>query len=170
MREFLSEENIDLHREYLRNMKLKYSILTDSIPSLRDAGFKHIGRMKMTDRDRRDALGLFSEIRMHDVFFSSFSSTRFLPSALAARCFGSEASLLNEIYRQALLLPYGFASVYVVGGRPCVRGSISSEELLSYGDPVLAIDVSEHAYFMDYRFDKDRYLVCALPYLDMTKI
>ena len=35
---------------------------------------------------------------------------------------------------------------------------------------VRAIDVCEHAYFADYGFDKQRYLISALPYLDITKL
>jgi UDP-N-acetylglucosamine--N-acetylmuramyl-(pentapeptide) pyrophosphoryl-undecaprenol N-acetylglucosamine transferase len=73
-KEFLSEENIDLHREYVRQKKLKYSIIEGSVPEFKGAEVKDIYRMKISARDKTDAIDLLSEITAHDIFFSSFSS------------------------------------------------------------------------------------------------
>lgn len=170
MNEFLSDENIALHREYIITKKLKYSILESSIEKLRGANVKDIFRMKLDARDRRDALLLLPEIRLHDVYFSSFSKTRFSHSALITESYGNEAAFLNEVYRICMSIRYGFVCIFLVGGRVAVQGFEGFEDVFRFADPLLAVDVCEHAYFMDYGFDKERYLICALPYLDITKI
>ena len=170
MNEFLSEENIALHREYLRTKKLKYSILESSIPKLRDAEVKDVFRMRLDSRDKRDIVLLLPEIKLHDVYFSSFGKTRFPHSALIAKSHGSEAAFLNEVYRSCIATMYGFVCVFLVGDRTVIYGFENYEDVFKFGVPLLAVDVCEHAYFMDYGFDKERYLLSALPYLDITKL
>ena len=41
-------------------------------------------------------------------------------------------------------------------------------ELLKTCGNVLAVDLSEHAYFTDYGFDKSEYVRNLLPYLDLS--
>lgn len=170
MNEFLSEENIALHREYLRNKKLKYSIIESSVPMLKGAKIKDVLRMRLKPYDRRDALILLPEIVAHEIFFSSFGKARFPHSDLVTDGWGNEASFLNEIFRVGMTLKCGFVCVYSFGARIIIRGFEDTLDVFEFGEPKLTIDVFEHAYFMDYGFDKERYLISALPYLDITKL
>jgi hypothetical protein len=168
--EFLSEENIAMHREYLRNKRLRYSILESSIPTLKGAGVRDIMRMRLDPRDKRDALLLLPEIKAHEIFFSSFSEARFPHSDTVSDGWGNEAAFLNEIFRQGMSLTHGFVCVYLSGSRITVKGFGDLSDVFRLADPVLAVDVSEHAYFLDYGFDRERYLISALPYLDLIKL
>ena len=51
-----------------------------------------------------------------------------------------------------------------------MRGGFDGLSLCLPAPPALAIDVSEHAYFLDYGFDKQRYIMAALPFLDLSKL
>ena len=166
----MSEESIAMHREYLRNKRLRYSIFESSIPTLKGAEIRGVLRMRLKQYDRRDALSLLTEIKLHDLFFSSFSSARFPHSDLVCDGWGNEAAFLNEIFRVGMTLGCGFVCIYFLGARITVRGFVNCLDVFKFGEPLLALDVFEHAYFMDYGFDKERYLISALPYLDITKI
>ncbi len=170
MNRFLSEESIALHREYIRLKRLKYSIIESSVPALRGADIRDIYRMKISLCDRRDALDLLSQIRLHELFFSSFSDRIYPRSPLIASAYGSEADFLNLIYKRAVDLPYGFVLIYLLGGRVEVREIADFTGAFRSHVPALAIDVCEHVYFTDYGFDKERYLSLALPYLDLNRL
>ena len=170
MNRFLSEENINLHRDYVNVKRLKYSIIESSVPALRGAEIQDVYRMKIRERDKRDALDLLSEISAHDVFFSSFSQSQFPRSEMVRAEYGSEANFLNLLYKHAMKLPYGFVLVYLIGGRIKVLSTADFVSALRYELPLLAIDACEHSYFMDYGFDKERYLLSLLPYLDIAKL
>ena len=170
MNEFLSEESIAMHSEYVRGKRLKYSIIESSVMGLHGLSVLDIYRLKMTDRDRRDSISLLTEIRLHEIFFSSFISSRYPHSDMVVRAYGSEASFLNELYRLCLLQHYGFVCVYQRRGKISADGFSDLENAFTHGEPLLAIDVCEHAYFLDYGFDKERYLVSALPYLDIARL
>ena len=165
--EFLSEESISLHKEYVRQKRLKYSILESYLPELRGASVADLFRLRMGKKDRADALSLLPEIVLHDVFFSSFCEEKNPSSRAIAELYGSEASFLNVLYRLALKHPYGFIGI---GRRASVCVFSGDAEALRYDAPLLAIDLCEHAYFPDYGFDRERYLVEALSHLDLKKI
>ena len=170
MNHFLSEENIALHREYLRQLKLKYSILEDSVEGLKGAELRDIYRMKISQRDRSDAIGFLSEIKAHDIFFSSFSGEAYPRSDTVRKAYGSEAAFLNQLYRRCLSQKFGFVFVYAFNGGVEIEGFTDERDAFRYGTPILAIDVCEHTYFLDYGFDKERYLLSSLPYLDISKL
>ena len=170
MVEFLSEENINLHRDYVRNTKLKYSIIESSISKLKGAGVREVLSMKLSQRDKDDALRLLPEIAIHDIYFSSFDDRRFPHSALVAKHWGSESAFLNEVYRNCMAIKYGFVAIFRFRNIIAVKGFEDCLEIFKAGTPLLAVDVCEHVYFMDYGFDKERYLVNALSYLDITKL
>ena len=170
MNRFLSEESIALHREYIRLKRLKYSIIECSVTALQGADILDIYRMKISSRDRRDALDLLSQIRLHELFFSSFSERLYPRSSLVSSTYGSEANFLNLIYKCALDLPHGFVAIYCNGGRVDVREITDHTDAFRSRVPTLALDVCEHVYFTDYGFDKERYLSSALPYLDLTRL
>ena len=170
MNEFLSDENITRHREYIRMQRLKYSIFESSFPELVGADFSRACRVRLKHRDRTDALSLLSNIEMHDIFFSSFSSSPYPRSKRISKQYGSESGFLNEVYGICMGAIFGFIAVYDLKGEVNIRAFERCEEALTFGRPTLAIDVCEHAYFMDYGFDKERYLIGALPYLDIGRI
>lgn len=170
MNHFLSEENIALHREYLRQLRLKYSIFEDSIEGLKGAELRDVYRMKISQRDRSDAINFLSEIKAHEIFFSSFSGEAYPRSDTVRKAYGSEAAFLNQLYRRCLSQRFGFVFVYALKDRIIVEGFDDYEDAFRIGTPTLAIDVCEHVYFMDYGFDKERYLLSSLPYLDISKL
>ena len=170
MNQFLSEENTNMHREYIRQKRLKYSILEDSVRGIRGADIWDLYRLKISERDRADSIGLLTEIKLHDIFFSSFSTVRYQRSPRVASIYGNEAAFLNQLYRLSLTQRYGFVCVYDVNSRIFAKGFDDYEKAFEPGEPLLTIDVCEHAYFMDYGYDKDRYLLAMLPYLDVAKL
>ena len=170
MERFLSEESISHHKDYVRVKRLKFSILESSVPMLKGAEISDVYRMKIDSRDKRDAIELLSEIKLHDVFFSSFSPIPYPRSKVVCDTYGNEANFLNFIYRQALSLPYGFVLIYCFDGKTEVRTCTDFANAFRHLAPALALDVCEHTYFTDYGFDKERYLLAALPYLDLKRL
>lgn len=170
MNTFLSEENIALHSEYQRNIRLKYSIFESSFPMLIGASVRDIMRSGLSSRDKTEAVKLLVERELHNVYFSSFCDLRFSHSPFVADAYGSESAFLNEIFRLAMSLRYGFVLVHSNGENISLSTIGDYENAQRFHRPLLAIDVCEHAYFMDYAFDKERYLMNALPYLDIAKL
>ena len=170
MNKFLSEESIALHREYVRDKRLKYSIIENSVNGLKGASVADLYRIKMTDRDRRDSIALMTEIRLHEIYFLSFTDCIYSRSDAVSEIYGSEASFLNELYKKCLNQRYGFVCVYSSSGRILIDGFYDFESAFYRGEPSLAVDVCEHAYFMDYGYNRERYLLSSLPYLDIAKL
>ena len=165
--EFLSEESIALHKEYVRQKRLKYSIIESYLPAIKGAMVSDIPRLGLSKRDRTDVLELLPEIALHEIYFASFSDTRYVRSEAVSRTFGSEAAYLNRLFSLAKNSDRGFLTV----GRGGVASVVTNlTDAFINGYPVLAVDLCEHAYFLDYGFDKERYLVSCLSYLDLTKI
>ena len=170
MTEFLSEENLTLHNEYLRALLLRYSILQKSISGIIGKNVSEIFRMRLPYAERKDVFALLPEIELHELYFASFCASKNLRSAILCERFGSEAAFLNLLYRLGMQLEYGFIAVNMSGGRiECITAK-DYVDAYRFGVPMLAIDVCEHAYFYDYGFDKSAYLISALPYLDLSKI
>lgn len=170
MLSFISEENYEIHKGYLRTLKLKYSILEKSINDIKNKNIDEIIKQKMKRKDKQDVLELLFDIVLHETFFSSFSDNTFLTSDMISSLFGSEASFLNEVFRFAMRTPSGFICIYRTTDRIHISTSEELDSLYRYGAPELAIDVSEHAYFLDYGFDKERYLRSALPHFNLSRL
>lgn len=170
MNEFLSEENLSLHKEYIRTKRLRYSIIEASFPSLSSADVGRIYRMKIPTRDKRDAIELMAEIKLHDIFFSSFTESPYARSPVVSMRYGSEANFLNTVFRAAMSGRDGFVTIFCSGDDITVDFVRECERAFRSYTPMLAVDVCEHAYFMDYGFDKERYLLSALPYLDIARL
>ena len=165
--EFLSEENIALHKEYVRQLRLKFSIFESSIPALQGVGTEEISRLRLPKRDRDDALEFMSEISLHDIFFSSFLHEKYVKNESISRAFGSEAAYLNVLFQLCKNADCGFLTIAKNGDPSLVS---SPREAFRHGAPILCIDLFEHAYFLDYGFDRERYLVLCLSHLDLTKL
>ena len=170
MIEFLSEENVLAHREYLNTLRLKYSIFEKSFPSIKNKYPGEIVRQKMNREDKREALDLLCEILLHNIFFTSFSKDTYSESKIIRESFGGISGLVYEIMTRAKGLKYGFVCIYSYGGRAWFDSSSSFRKLVMPTMPILAIDLCEHAYFSDYGFDKERYLSSALSYLDTSRL
>ena len=170
MLRFISEDNYAMHVEYLNALKVKLSALTKITPELDHPKVLSAKRCAR-DRELLNGMRLVGEIRLHEAYLESFGEREFQRSAVADRVFGSSAELLGRLYRLALDIPYGFVGVTVDK-----KGRIGEFSLTDYaqldlnGTVVLAVDVCEHAYFMDYGFDKERYLKRALAYLSVERL
>ena len=164
----LSEEAIQRHREYTRNLRLKYSILQKSEAMINSLNIRDIPWQKLNLNLAREAFSLLSELSLHECFFASFTEKELLPLPPTVREYESAAELLNHLDR----LSYtdndgGFLVVYKSRGKTVVgRIFPPYRELLTF-TPLLAIDLYEHAYFSDYGFDRGRYLVSALSHLNL---
>ena len=170
MLSFLIGDAAEAHREYLRTLKLKYSILEKSIDGIAGKTLSEIQLKRLSLKDREDVVKLYTDIRLHEIYFSSFSDKKFSASALAREKYGSESALLNLIYKKAMSLPFGFVSVRVERGSILVDAESENFEHFRYGEPELAIDLAEHAFFQDYGFNKERYLIEALEFLDLSRL
>ena len=170
MTEFLSEGNIELHREYTRGCALRYSILEKSIPGISNKSMDEILRMPLSRAERGDILSLLPELELHRLYFLSFAKEKNPMSARIREQFGSEVAFLNLLYRLAMGIEYGFIVVRARGRKIECLATKDYSECFMRGTPMLAIDVCEHAYFRDYGFDKRGYLVNALPYLNINAI
>lgn len=166
MNAFLSEEEILKHKEYLRQLKLKYSILEKSIPGIENKDFRDISRMLRTD-EREEVLKLLSKIRLHELYFSSFSDTPMKKNSFVSEQFGSEANFLYNLFKICKNAYPSFLCITVRKGRIF---PVLTEDFFSLNTPLLAIDLYEHAYFGDYGFNREKYLESALSYLDLDRI
>lgn len=168
MRTFLTEENIALHREYMRSLRLKHSVMEKSISVIKNASLSEISKAAIKKRDKDDVLANLSEYLMHDLYFKSFSE---MPSGnkLIKKYYSSDEAFLYEIFCKCRETPAGFILIYLDDrGRPQVKEFNSWRDLIH--PPRLAIDVSEHSYFLDYGFEREKYLKNALSHLDLAKL
>ena len=170
MKTFLSEESIALHKEYLYALHLKYSILQKSVNDIKNKNIREIARQKLPRDVKNEAIELISEIVLHNTFFASFTNGRQVNSRRACKYYGSVAAMLNALYSLSLKAEGGFLCVFLRGERPISRIVTVSGYPAFSSEPVLSVDLCEHAYFLDYGFDKRAYLLAALPHLDLSRL
>jgi superoxide dismutase len=169
MIEFLSEENIALHKDYCRTEKHRWSILEKSIPALKGKGLSEIYTMHLSRDVKSEALKLLKEINLHELYFASFvkkGEKRNPKNEKIRSQFGSIDNFLFEAYMYARELSCGFFLVFEE------KKKIKFGESSVYKLPnvILALDLCEHAYFLDYRFNRDKYIKSALAYFNENKI
>ena len=166
---FFTSESIEKHKEYLRQKKLKFSILRKSVPQIEGRSIVEIDRMQVAPDIKSEALELLYEINMHEIFFSSFYSDKaYCASERIRQIYKNEAEFLNRLYRAALETEYGFILAYVYKSRVRISKGSIKDLIRGYGGPMLAIDLCEHSYYPDYGFDKEKYLLTSLPYLKLN--
>ena len=68
---FLSERNIEMHKEYLNTLILKYSVFEKSYPAILGKDINGIHKTRISTSEREEAARLYSEILMHKIYFSS---------------------------------------------------------------------------------------------------
>ena len=167
---FISEENRKIHEKYLRELKLKMSIFEASYPQISGKGCREILRADFRRVERERAALLRAEIMAHEIFFTSFqlSSGR---SIKVCKGWGSEANFLYRIMCDAKEYRDGFIFVYL-DGLNNVKYNITNDILRQFMifNPILAVDICEHSYFLDYLFDRDEYIKNALSGLNLSKI
>ena len=174
MTEFLSETALLRLREHLNGLRLRLSILQKSVNGIKIDNINDIMRQNIPRDIKREALDLLVRIQMEALFLDSFAPVRFQSSTAVLTLFGSTGALLNRIFAVAMDNPHGYVTV---AGR---RGKIEVEHyeyphlpaanFFDWGASVLAVDICEHAYYLDYGFDKRAYLLAALPYLALSRL
>ena len=170
--DFLSEKSIEMHRGYLDSQKLKLSVFEASYPSIVGQDHREIARSSLPIAEKRQILDLISEIKAHEIFFDSFvkSGVECEKNREISGKFGSEAKFLYDLLRYAADKS-GFLALYLNrNGRVCAYVGTDYQRLVLGYDVRLAIDLFEHAYFLDYGFDKEKYLSKALSRLNLSAL
>ena len=169
---FLSGENIQMHYDYLNNLRLKFSIIRKSYPKFfsGDNDCRILGGVKgVPEIVIYEARRLFDSIKSHEIFFDSFSEQK-SPCTMIRKQFSSEEGLKYEVYDQIKDREYGYAYVNV-NEKGKIYINISDDGLIKYrGVPIVAIDLYEHVYFLDYGFDKKHFLRNALSHLKLSSL
>ena len=170
LRAFLSEDTVKLHASHLSDIQLKYSVIKKSIPELNGKTLREIMKMRLGKDVKDDILPLINSIKSHIMYFSSFALNP-KPCNEIRRYYSSEAAFLYEMYLVARETPFGFLYISLSDrGTPIALVSDGFSLPSSTSPPRLAIDLCEHAYFLDYHFDKDRYLRACLSHLDISRL
>ena len=168
---FLSEKGVDLHEEYLNTERAKLSILEKSLPSLSEKSLSEIYTMRHIKRaDKEEVLTRISNIRMHEIYFSSFTESP-LPCQKIKEYYTSESAFLYEAWLLGREKKFGFLYFYLDRrGKPCFDFADEGFDAFLKAAPLLAVDLCEHAYFLDYGFDSGEYLRRALGFLDIARL
>ena len=161
----LSESSLDLHKEYLRRQKLKYSILEKSFPEISGKKICQISKMKIKDKSEIESLYL--DIMFHNVYFSSFGK-EYQGSDAVKKRFRTEASFLYELFEAGKKEDGGFILIYFNKG--LIDYTVVSKCSNLRIEPILSVDLCEHAYFLDYGFEKEEYLNKALSLLNLNSL
>lgn len=164
---FLSAASIREHKEHLRELRHKASILKKSGVDFEKAAKGERCRVLLSKKERSEIEKLLHDIKMHEIYFSSFGQS-FIPCQKIKQRFGSENNFAYLISRYAEQMNDGFLCVW--SDR---RGKIAfsdSRELAKDAEIFLAIDLYEHAYFKDYGFKKNAYVRAALAHFDFSRI
>ena len=141
---FLSEENLRLHKEYLEMLKMK----------------------KIMSLSKKERTFTEAEIRAHTLYFSSFRKEH-IPCPRIKEGYGSENRFCFILSEHAKDIKSGFLFIYPMAHRPFVGYGTEKKHL---DRALLAIDLWEHAYFLDYGFDFSSYLTAALSHLDFSRL
>ena len=141
---FISAEALRMHKEHLCVLGMKKTMCGS-----------HSERKRIEN-----------EIRAHELYFSSFQRGH-SPCQRIKDGYQSEnrfCFLLSEYIKN---MRSGFVYIYPCVHRPFVGFGTSEKELER---AVLAIDLWEHAYFLDYGFDFSSYIIAALAHLDFSRL
>ncbi len=167
---FLTEDNIKNHLSYMRNLKLKHSIVEKSLPEIKGKSPREISRTDMKKSLKSEILPNVINIKSHETYFRSFSSSP-SPCREIKKYYSSEDSFCYEALNLAKETDYGF--IYVIineRGRPEIKHSGTLPYVYIRENPILALDLYEHAYFSDYGFSRDEYLRSAIAHFDLSKV
>ena len=165
----LTEQNLSLHKEYLRELKLRLAVLEKSFPSGNTETLKDVRRLPLNSEEREAWRRLKAEVLAHEIYFSSFGKSG-TPSESVREKYGSEASFLYTLYEECMKAKGGF--LFIWKSNRGVEFFVTDEysDLLERYTPILALDLCEHAYFNDYLYDKKAYIQASLRELDLSKL
>ena len=166
--DILSERNLALHGSYLEDWRLKFSVLAKSGYDIMGKSPREIFRMRSLGLAREEILRASLEVYYHELYFSSFSKSGTRPASLGT-CYSSVGGFLYEAECLAMSKEGGFLLVFEEPRGALLLHSSDYPRLVR-GEPRLAVDLSEHAYFLDYAFDKRAYLRAALSRLDLSRM
>lgn len=141
---FVSGESLRIHKEHLSALRMKKEICT-------------------TQKERED---LAVQIRSHELYFSSFRRER-VPCERVRAGYRSENDFCFELSEYAQHQRFGFLYIYPMARYPFVGFGTEEKNLAR---AALALDLWEHAYFLDYGFDYISYLKAALSHLDFSRL
>ena len=141
---FISAEALKMHREHLSALGIKSAMCHTR------------GEKELVE----------NEIRAHELYFSSFHREH-TPCQRIKEGYQSENRFCFLLSEYAKSVRCGFIYIYPCARHPFV-GFGSSDRALSRA--VLAIDLWEHAYFLDYGFDFSSYITQALAHLDFSRL
>ena len=167
---FLSNNNILRHKEHLKTIRSKLSIIVKSCPEINNMNIDALERMRI-DRDvKGEVIYLRKYIMAHELFFDSFSDSVGKCTKLkAAKC--SKERFLYDILEKAKVSNNCFAFVYINKRQiPCIDISKDLAKPFSAYTPILALDLYEHTYFTDYGFDLEKYIKNALIYFNLNRV
>lgn len=167
MRSFLSQENIKLHTDYLKTLRDKHSINEKSIPDIKGKTPAEISGLDIKKNIKSEILLNIITIKSHETYFSSFACAPSICPELKKH-YSSEAAFLFELFCAAKGTDSDFLYVFVERNRPVIRPSREAHGVYISTCPVLALDLCEHAYFLDYRFRRDEYIHQAIEHLDLS--
>ena len=167
LRKFLSERAIELHKEYLEECRLGLSILGKSGYDIEGKRYPELCRARLGDA-REEILALSRDVYLHEIYFDSFAEGC-APLDVVKPQFGSLASFLYRLECEAMASDGGFLLLSRVGDGIAIWHSRRLGERFRT-EPRLAIDLDEHAYFIDYGFDKLSYVRGALSHLNLARL
>lgn len=166
---FLSKENINRHIEFLRSLRLKYSILEKSVEALRGKEIEDLIKLKLKSDIKEEAIDLLWKIRSHQLFFDSFNER----AVISKESVGSleREGILYRAFCLAKEKDWGFLYLYLDKQRNPVHIYADSFDgaFVKYR-PSLCLDLYEHTYLMDYGFNKTKFLKNALAYFDIERL
>ena len=166
MLDVLSERAVQMHKDYLNDLILLRSIFEKSYPD--GICSSKLRARNLINSEREKMQELSSQISSHQLFFSSFSENKYEHSEVVKKQYGDISHLLNEVFRACMANEGGF--VYIAMQRGRVEVLECREKNKPPIEPILAVDNCEHVYFLDYGFDKEKFLYRLLPYLSLSKI
>ena len=107
-------------------------------------------------------------IKSHESYFSSFTELA-KPCPELKRHYSSEDAFCYEVLELAREYNGGFIYIFSNGRiRPTVKHSENAPFVYVKEMPTLAIDLFEHSYFLDYGFEREKYLRAAIGHLNLT--
>ena len=163
---FLSDRSISQHKEYVKTLTHRLTALEKSAPEVIGKSLSEIKKRHFLNKN--DIIRLRAEIECHNIFFSSFGNM-YQSSQCVKNTYTTEASFLYELLEAASETEKAFMGIYMKRGVPQIALG-NPTELLNIETPILAVDLCEHAYFLDFGFSKREYLKNLLPYLNLSKL
>ena len=167
---FLSRDSILAHIDYMKDLRHRYSIIEKSYPTLSGRDIFKIKGGLLPRSVRCEAKGLMREYLSHKIYFSSFAEN-LSPCPKIRKFYSSEDSFCYEVLSLARKYGSGFIYVFMADDKGIrILHSSDTPRVFERDTPTLVLDLSEHAYFADYGFERDKYLKAAVARLDINKL